>query len=112
MARVVFWFGSITVKPARATKEARDDGSIREVLRAPRYDELNECVRRYFAHQGALNITKSFSVCADGYPVRIECNVPRVSDDHDADCGRVERFITAVFFGDPTEGLDTASPAT
>ena len=112
MARTDFWSGSITVKPARVMKETRDDWSIREVHRAPRFDELSECVRRYFAHQGALNITKSFFAGADGgYLVRIECGVPITSDYHRADCERVERFVTAAFFGDPTEGVDTASPA-
>ena len=95
MAVSNFWPSKITVHPRRPRNAA------------PQYarggDETCDGAVRLLSHKGARNIVSRVVVDA-GRPCEIQCGVPRLSDDHIADCERTEAFITAVFWGEPTEG--------
>jgi hypothetical protein len=101
-----FWHGNVIVHPFRMVDQTVT-GSTFKVRHHPRGDEWPAGAVRVLSHNGARNIIQTITVAA-GSASYIVCAVPRVSDNHDADCERVERFISAVFFGEPTEGLDSA----
>ena len=109
MRTTKFWAGGITIFPMHRVEVTDDSGRSRKALRGAGFGELNECGARLLSHAGASRILQSVTITAYG-PSFVVCGVPRLSDDHDADAARVERFINAVFFGEPTEGLDAAPP--
>ena len=107
MRPIKFWFGSLVINPSRRIERADcETGKTRTVQEYARYTIAIEGMRRYLGHEGAMKITRGVTLDADRCEIVV--NVPRLSSDHDADCARVERFINAVFFGEPTEGLDAA----
>ena len=83
--------------------EQSEDGVTRKVRRLARHPEEIEGAKRLLAHAGALRLVNRMTIGA-GEPFRLAIGVPRLSDDHDADCERARSFISAVFWGEPTEG--------
>lgn len=108
MKAIIFWCGNLSIIPWRPVEQTNlDTGKTRTVREYARERIAFEGLRRYLAHKGAMDITRNIAL--DFNHCEIVVCVPRVSSDHGADCARVERFVNAVFFGEPTEGLD-ASP--
>lgn len=103
-----FWSGFATVHPWHMVDHPTADGGTRKVKQYPRGADQWEGHRRVIAHQGAMRVVVSIKTELAGAG-SIICAVPRVSDDFDADYERVTRFVSAVFFGEPTEGLDAAA---
>lgn len=97
-----FWSGYIEVCPYRMVEQS-EDGVTRKVRRLARHPEEIEGAKRLLAHAGALRLVNRMTIGA-GEPFRLAIGVPRLSDDHDADCERARSFISAVFWGEPTEG--------
>jgi hypothetical protein len=105
-----FWSGHAHVYPWHLVPAPTPDGAERKSRRYATGAEQWEGVVRVLQHAGARRIVESVNAHLRA-PVVIVCAVPRLSDDFDADYARVDRFIGAVFFGEPTEGLDAAPPA-
>ncbi len=105
-----FWNAHAHVYPWHFVGGTYNDGTPRKVRQYARGAEQWEGVVRVLQHAGARRIVESVTASASA-PVVIVCAVPRLSGDFDADYERVEQFISAVFFGEPTEGLDAAPPA-
>lgn len=101
-----YWDGRIEVIPFRSVEKRNEETGksyhVRELVRSCGRGTF-DCVKRLLDHRGVHQVLYSFHVGTDG--VRVSCIVPRLSDDHHADCKRVEAFVNAVFWGEPTEGL-------
>ena len=109
MTVINFWVGNLIIEPSR-TIECDDPDcqhTKREGVHLSRrraaYREANDGMRRYLGHEGAQRITYSMTMSPGRCEIVVA--VPRVSDDHDADVARIERFVNAVFYGEPTEGM-------
>lgn len=103
-----FWGGYAHVCPSHFVETTLPGGRTHMAQRYARGSEQAEGARRVLGHAGAMRLVHSLAIAAD-HPVAIVCAVPRLSDDYNADHERLSRFVSAVFFGEPTEGLD-ASP--
>lgn len=116
MKRIMFWQGIVTIEPSRVIvcndpdcQHTKREGVHTSRQRAA-YREAVDGMRRYLGHDGAQRITYSMFMSPGRCEITIA--VPRMSDNHDADCERAERFVNAVFFGDQTEGFDAAPTPT
>lgn len=95
----MLWPGIIEVHPHR-----RDENG-RILLETPGHGRNAEIGRRVLAllsHERAPSMIRALHI--ESTSVRIEACVPRFSDDADADAQRVEKFLTAVYLGEPVEG--------